>query len=107
MLRRAFLVTSGLTLALGSRLVMSQPRSTLALEKLCAELEAESRGRLGVYLFDGESGKEFLYRAHERFPLCSTFKWLAAAAVLGRVEPLGDTPTPQVLARRAVDYFRP
>ena len=30
-----------------------------------------------------------------------------AAAVLGRVEPLGDTPTPQALARRAVEYFRP
>jgi beta-lactamase class A len=35
---------------------------------------------------DTGSGKRFDYRAEERFPMCSTFKFLAAAAVLKRVD---------------------
>lgn len=45
-------------------------------------IEAEIGGRLGVAVLDTGSGAALGYRADERFPMCSTFKFLAAAAVL-------------------------
>jgi beta-lactamase class A len=50
------------------------------------KLEARHGGRLGVAVFDTASGLELQYRAGERFAMCSTFKFLAAAAVLKRVD---------------------
>ncbi|MBA2435074.1 MAG: class A beta-lactamase [Chthoniobacterales bacterium] len=43
-------------------------------------------GRLGVAALDTGSGRRVEHRANERFPMCSTFKALAAAAVLHRVD---------------------
>ena len=51
-----------------------------------AALEHHSGGRLGVYALDTGSGRSIAYRAHERFPMCSTFKLLLAGAVLARVD---------------------
>lgn len=51
-----------------------------------ARLEARAGGRLGVAVLDTGSGSRAGHRAGERFPLCSTFKLLAAAAVLARVD---------------------
>jgi beta-lactamase class A len=51
-----------------------------------AAIEARIGGRLGVAAFDTGSGKRVDYRLHERFPMCSTFKFLAAAAVLKRID---------------------
>jgi len=50
------------------------------------DIEAKIGGRLGVCCIDAESGRITGYREGERFPLCSTFKWLAAAALLNRVD---------------------
>lgn len=52
-----------------------------SLQKNLAELEASTGGRLGVAA-SADGGKVFSYRGDERFPMCSTFKVLAAAAVL-------------------------
>lgn len=52
-----------------------------SLQKNLAELEASTGGRLGVAA-SAEGGKVFSYRGDDRFPMCSTFKVLAAAAVL-------------------------
>jgi beta-lactamase class A len=49
-------------------------------------IEAAVKGRLGVAVTDTASGARYGYRANERFPLCSTFKFLAAAALLVRVD---------------------
>jgi beta-lactamase class A len=49
-------------------------------------LERESGGRLGVSILDTGTGTRWGYRAGERFPLCSTFKLLAAALILHRVD---------------------
>ena len=49
-------------------------------------LERRSGGRLGVAVIDTQSGKQSGWRADERFPMCSTFKLVAAAAVLRRVD---------------------
>ena len=51
-----------------------------------AELEKTNGGRLGVAVLDVATGRRIERRAHERFPMCSTFKWLAAAFVLARVD---------------------
>ncbi len=50
------------------------------------KIEAESGGRLGVAVLDTLSGERIGHRADERFPMCSTFKLLAAAAILARVD---------------------
>jgi beta-lactamase class A len=58
-------------------------------EELAAELvkiEQESGGRLGVAVLDTATGARALHRADERFPMCSTFKLLAAGAILARVD---------------------
>ncbi len=47
-----------------------------------AQLEAKSGGRLGVSLIDTKNGAMAHHRGHERFPMCSTFKVLASAALL-------------------------
>jgi beta-lactamase class A len=47
-----------------------------------AELESRFGGRLGVYGWDTGSGARLGHRADERFALCSTFKVLAAAAIV-------------------------
>jgi beta-lactamase class A len=49
-------------------------------------LEAAAAGRLGVAVLDTADGRLQGHRLDERFPLCSTFKWLAAALVLHRVD---------------------
>lgn len=49
-------------------------------------IEDAVEGRLGVAMFSIRTGEQFTYRAKERFPLCSTFKLLASAAVLARVD---------------------
>ncbi|KRG43412.1 class A beta-lactamase [Stenotrophomonas pictorum JCM 9942] len=51
-----------------------------------AALEAESGGRLGVCLWHPASGARYGHRMQERFPMCSTFKFLLSAAVLYRAD---------------------
>src|SRR6266487_4836041 len=55
-----------------------------------AAIEARLGGRMGVAALDTGSGKRLDYRSEERFPMCSTFKFLAAAAVLKRVDEKQD-----------------
>jgi beta-lactamase class A len=55
-------------------------------DKRLAEIEAREGGRLGVFVRDTGSGATIEHRADERFPMCSTFKFLAAAAALKRVD---------------------
>ena len=50
------------------------------------KIEVESAGRLGVAVLDTLSGERTGHRLDERFPMCSTFKLLAAAAILARVD---------------------
>ncbi|CAN7556237.1 class A beta-lactamase [Trinickia sp. LjRoot230] len=56
------------------------------IEAQLGEIEARVGGRLGVVIFDPATGFIASRRASERFPLCSTFKLLAAAAVLERTD---------------------
>ncbi|MBS6362844.1 PEN family class A beta-lactamase, Bcc-type [Burkholderia sp.] len=47
-------------------------------------LERAAGGRLGVCAIDTANGRRAQHRADERFPFCSTFKAMLAAAVLAR-----------------------
>lgn len=49
-------------------------------------VEARLGGRVGVAIYDDESGKSWAYRAEQRFPISSTFKAYACGAVLARVD---------------------
>jgi beta-lactamase class A len=51
-----------------------------------AEIEHDLAGNLGVAVLDCSDGRRLEYHANDRFPMCSTFKFLAAAAVLKRVD---------------------
>lgn len=49
-------------------------------------IETRIGGRIGVAALDTSNSKRIDYRPKERFPMCSTFKFLAAAAVLKHVD---------------------
>ena len=57
-----------------------------ALSRALPALERRLGARLGVHVLDTQSGRQWAQRADERFPMCSTFKVLACAAVLARVD---------------------
>ncbi|MFK3971706.1 class A beta-lactamase [Pseudomonas sp. NPDC087358] len=59
---------------------------TPSIEQRLAELERRHGGRLGVAILDTGSQRLISHRGDERFALCSTFKCLAAAYVLARVD---------------------
>jgi beta-lactamase class A len=52
------------------------------LRQRLAALEKDAHGRLGVACIESTGSLRFGYRDQERFPFCSTFKFLVAAAVL-------------------------
>jgi len=66
--------------------------SVVAANDGLAALEGKFAARLGVYAVDTGTGATIAYRADERFAFCSTFKGLAAAAVLHR-NPLSHLDT--------------
>lgn len=61
-------------------------RSADALTAKAMEIEASLGGRAGFAILDTETGTQWSYRAEERFPMMSTFKAFACAAVLARTD---------------------
>jgi beta-lactamase class A len=55
-----------------------------------ADIEHRIGGRLGVAAIEAASGRRIDYRSDERFSLCSTFKFLLAAAILNRTDEQRD-----------------
>ncbi|TNC66606.1 class A beta-lactamase [Rubellimicrobium roseum] len=87
--RRSFLISSGLvaTLAASPAWTLSFPSGVYdLLDTAMADLEARSRGRLGVAILESGSGMTYAWRGMERFRMASTFKALLAGAVLRRVD---------------------
>jgi beta-lactamase class A len=60
--------------------------SSAPMQARLAELERRWGGRLGVAILDTGSGQMLSHRGDQRFAMCSTFKCLAAAFVLARVD---------------------
>lgn len=86
--RRTFtgvLLAGSLAGLMGIRAAMAGDRAgTEAFERRLARIEDDIGGRLGVALLDLGTGLRAGWRQDERFPMCSTFKFLAAAAILAR-----------------------
>lgn len=61
-------------------------QQTISVHAALAKLEASANGRLGVAAIDTGKGMRVQYRADERFPFCSTFKTIVAAAILKQSE---------------------
>ncbi|MFJ4776640.1 class A beta-lactamase [Streptomyces sp. NPDC088762] len=59
-------------------------------------LERAHSARLGVFARDAVTGRTVLYRADELFPLCSTFKTIAVAAVLRDLGGDGTFPAERI-----------
>lgn len=79
-------VLAGGGAALIGAAVLARAGAHSSPERAIAEIEARVGARLGVAMRDTASGAELRYRADERFPITSTFKFLAGAALLARVD---------------------
>jgi len=80
------------------------PPTPAAAAQDFAALEAASGGRLGVTLLDTATGRRTGHRQDERFPMCSTFKFVLCAAVLHRADQ-GTLPLDRRIAVRAQDML--
>ena len=74
-----------ITLSGRPKAVHASPSNQRLIDEI-KRLERESGGRLGVCVLDTATGARHVHRGDERFPMCSTFKALAAAAILARVD---------------------
>jgi beta-lactamase class A len=83
-MQRRLFIPAAATALLVPALAHSRPNSVP--EPNVARLEQRSRGRLGVFALDTFDERRVAYRQAEHFPMCSTFKVLAVAAVLARVD---------------------
>ncbi len=73
-----------------------------------AAIEKRVGGRLGVAVLDTGTGRLDGHRADERFALCSTFKFLAAAFVLARAdEGLEDLSRPVAIPAAGLVHHSP
>ena len=70
-----------------------------------ARIEAAVGGRVGVFALDTASGRTLAHRADERFAMCSTFKWVLAAAAFARVD-RGDGTLDERIPLRKADLFQ-
>lgn len=96
--RRAVLAGSLLaSVSLGAR----ADERDAALERALADLERRYSGRLGVAILDTASGRLIAHRGDERFPLCSTFKFLAAALILARVDRNEESLTRRIVYQKS------
>jgi beta-lactamase class A len=85
--RRLFLAGLAATAAsLSPRAAPSAEERLDQANQRLAAIEAREGGRLGVFVRDTGTGSTLQHRADERFPMCSTFKLLAAAAALKLVD---------------------
>jgi beta-lactamase class A len=76
---------------LASRHAAAESRVETDLARVCDDQERVHGGRLGVSVLGIASKGRIDHRANERFPMCSTFKLLAAALVLTRVDRKEET----------------
>lgn len=98
--RRLLLRAAALPLLAGCQNIpLTAQRDAAALARL-QSLEQTLEGRLGLCAIDTGSGKSLAYRGEERFPLCSTFKAVLAAAILA------ESGRDEALLKRRIRYTR-
>jgi beta-lactamase class A len=83
-LRRSLLLALASSPLLGACAATTSGNRIAAAQARLAALENASGGRLGVYALNTANGNSIAHRGDERFPLCSTFKLVASAAILAQ-----------------------
>jgi beta-lactamase class A len=88
--RDLLLATSSVMLAAcasqGPRPSATEPQTPPDANGELARIEASVGGRVGVFALDTATGRTVAHRADERFAMCSTFKWMLAAAAFARID---------------------
>jgi len=100
--RRAFVLRGGYALAIAAAPAGRSAHSDATLP--FAEIEMGLGGRIGVAAVDTGTGARQVHRGDERFAMCSTFKWMLAAAVLARHD-RGSADLGQRLSYSAMDLL--
>ena len=90
-------------LAAASGFVLS-PAFAQEAPPVLAAYERETGGRIGLYAENLASGTKLVWRAEERFVMCSTFKASLAACVLARVD-RGEDRLEDMVAYGAADIL--
>ena len=90
-------------LAAASGFVLS-PAFAQEAPPVLAAYERETGGRIGLYAENLASGTKLVWRAEERFVMCSTFKASLAACVLARVD-RGEDRLDAMIAYGAADLL--
>jgi beta-lactamase class A len=80
LLRATAMLPIAMTVNAYAKATANSATADISLEKL----EHHVGGRLGVFALNSATGQRVQYRANERFPFCSTFKAMLAAAVLSQ-----------------------
>ena len=85
------LLIGGLQLWLGlTASAADEQRTVRPADVQIAKIEQGLQGRVGVAILDTANNKSVAFHANDRFPMCSTFKFLLAAAVLQKVDKKGE-----------------
>ena len=84
--RRHFTTATALAIASPFALLSACAHSAPGLQARLQQLETTAQGRLGVTILDTATGQVHGHRADERFMMLSSFKLLASALVLARVD---------------------
>ena len=80
------LTRRGVVAGLAGCAAVGAAEASVSAETALAALEQAHGGQLAVCALDTGSGRALAHRADTRMVMCSTFKLLAAAAVLARVD---------------------
>lgn len=81
--RRTFLIAVATSIiSAGCTALPGIKNADSVVERQLKALERDFDGRLGVFALNTANGRQINWRSNERFPVCSTFKVLAAAAIL-------------------------
>lgn len=103
--RREFIIAGGALLVSANAAPgpsKSQPRRfDVRFGNAIADIERGSGGRLGVAVIDTASGERFAHRGNERFPMCSSFKYVLAAVMLKRAAQGRERMSRRLPVRRA------
>jgi len=85
--RRQFLIATGAVMATScAARPPKTPASAASAASRVDQVESSLGGRIGVFAFRPGAEPILFHRADERFAMCSSFKWVLAAAVLAGVD---------------------
>lgn len=82
--RSLIAATTAFFLSAGRMTWAAERLNIVSAQKQLEAIEKELDGRLGVFALDTATGSQLAYHADERFPFCSTFKLIAASAILAK-----------------------